>query len=156
MGSVAQLLSSALPRDVAVRHARLRTGESLDLGIFRRRMQLDLTIACRWCCVVEHVRLAPPPPPAPILAVVSTSSQVCPECGNVLCHVAALRGHYARQHPGVALPTQYIPRPWAAPKPSTKAARVKAAPAPPTYPRVISTAPHRRAPSAMGSMPMCN
>jgi len=50
VGTRPQILSSTLPRGIAVRFARYRTGESLEIGILRRRLGLDCSRACRWCC----------------------------------------------------------------------------------------------------------
>jgi len=62
VGRIPQQLSRALPRCVAVRFVRLRTGESLEIGILRRRLCIDLSLACRWCCPHAHPVKAPPAP----------------------------------------------------------------------------------------------
>ena len=143
---IPQVLSAVLPRDVAVRFARLRTGETLELGIFPRRMNVFQTMACRWCCADVHERLAPPPPPPPAntLKVVSTERQLCPECtdGYTAGDVGKLRTHYKKKHDGVPLPERYVARARTAPAPRGKLAP-PAAPAPST-PKVpiLSTCPH--------------
>ena len=147
LGTTAQKVSSTLPRSTAVRFARLRTGESLELGIFRRRMKLDPSMACRWCCPEAHHDPASPPEPTPstTLKVVSTARQVCPECGTSAADVGKLRAHYVKyhgpdsDHPAV-LPALFVARHRAVPASRPKK-NPPAAPVPPTFPRVISTAP---------------
>ena len=113
-------------REATTRLARLRVGESLDLGILRRRMHLDRSMACRWCCSHAHrhkADVADLPPTAPEI-VVSTEPQKCLHCAveTWLANTKSIRSHYASQHAGVQLPQKWAAKPRAAAGSRTKSA----------------------------------
>ena len=59
VGRINQALTPSVPRNSSVKFARLRASESLDYGLFRRRVGLDGTPACRWCCPAAHIARPP-------------------------------------------------------------------------------------------------
>jgi hypothetical protein len=128
VGIKPQTLDRFDERTKAVRFARLRTGESLEVGKARRRIGLDHTMACRWCAPQAHEEAAPPPPPAddvPVRRVYkSTEPAKCPYCENTLANLKSLRSHVSTQHKDQPpIPSERAPRPKAVPQP-------KAAPIP--------------------------
>ena len=107
---------TVLPRALTVRFARLRTEESLELGIARRRLCMDNSRACRWCCPHAHVHVAAPvPPPDPaaqplakVRAFRSGERQACMHCNKSMSNVAHMRLHYSALHPEVPLPDKWV------------------------------------------------
>ena len=89
-GTLCKSTHSTPPRaHCPFRPRRLRAEESLELDIARRRLRMDNSRACRWCCSHAHVHIAAPlapPDPAEHLATVrvvrSGERQACMRCNK--------------------------------------------------------------------------
>ena len=99
---------SDAPRGTSKRASCFRCGETVDLGIFRRRLKIDKALPCRWCRpdVHESLRSAPDEgdpvdgePQKSEYRPPSMRPQTCTKCGDQLSNKQALRTHYAKMHP---------------------------------------------------------
>ena len=156
LGKDPQEHSANLPRETSTRFARLRTGESLEIGVFRRRLQLDMTMACRWCCPDAHVAHPPSADRRTRVRrqVTSTEPRICPQCELEGMHqscinAATLRKHYDRKHKQVPYPAWLVQSHTANNKgktredaPSAKAAAQKRSASAPPPPKRTMTCPH--------------
>ena len=92
--------------------ARARTGETLAFGILRRRLHIDESMACRWCCPLTHTHAAahtapltplPPPQRQPL----AMERLPCPECAALMSTRRTMQSHYVCIHPTTTLPRQF-------------------------------------------------
>ena len=101
----------ATPRTVSTRFARLRTGESLEIGIGRRRVGLDQSMACRFCHRHLHSQEAPSSPERSRRLFRSSDPQSCPHrvCRDhrPFANVRSLRQHWQTLHSGEPLPARF-------------------------------------------------
>ena len=101
------------PRSVATRFARLRTEESLEIGIARRRVGLDQSMACRFCSTELHPRDVPASPERRCKTFRFSDPQSCPHSScrgrRPLANVNSLRQHWARTHSPEPLPARFQP-----------------------------------------------
>ena len=143
-----------LPRAASTRFARLRTGESLEIGVFRRRLQLDMTMACRWCCPEAHVAHPPSDDRRTRVQRQITSKEplICTVCQETCVNAASLRKHYDRRHKNDPYPAWLVQSHTAHNKGKTREDVPSAKPAAPSK-RSSSTPPP---PKKTMTCPYCN
>ena len=119
------------PRSTSTRFTRLRTGESLEIGIGRRRIGLDQSMACRFCSSHLHPQATPASPERRCRLYRHSDPQHCPHpsCHGTrpLANITSLREHWRRLHPTDSLPACFQPNVVDPRRPHPKAARPAAA-----------------------------
>lgn len=104
LGTMPTKLTIDEQRSTSLRLCRLRTGESLEVGITRRRLHLDKTMACRWCTPLESQH-------NPIHNAMDQPRQGKVISNNVTNAAKYwLPSHYATQHAEHALPAKWQSR----------------------------------------------
>ncbi|WP_273152667.1 reverse transcriptase domain-containing protein [Methylophaga thiooxydans] len=102
IGARPTVMDRKTSRGLQVQLAGLRTGESKLVGKFRRRLKLNLSMACRWCCPQHHPEPPPqPPPPEEPPPAGTTFSYKCPgPCGKIFTRRYVLIEHCKASAPG--------------------------------------------------------
>jgi hypothetical protein len=118
-------LEQDLRRIESVRLAQLRSGESMEVGIFLRRIGTVQSMACRWCAPHLHVP-AQPAPTSHLRRIRSTDPVRCLHCSATLASLKSFRSHMATQHPEAHLPPSLLSQRSAA----ARAARANPTPVP--------------------------